>query len=82
MKGVRMDRFSFFWGADFAARTKQYAGINGISQSDVTRLALAEKIASPEVDLESASDEELIAEARRRQGPSVISPWRRTDTCG
>ena len=60
-------RFSFWWAEDLAARTKQYAAINGISQSDVIRLALAEKMADQEVDLQSASNEELISEVRRRQ---------------
>ena len=62
-------RFSFWWAEDLAARTKQYAAANGISQSDVIRWALSEKIAGHVTSLESASVEEIMSEIRRRQQP-------------
>ena len=60
-------RFNFLWTEDLAARTQRYAAINGISQSDVIRWALSEKLADHVVPLQSASNEELVDEVRRRQ---------------
>ena len=64
-----MKRTSFLWAEDLAARTQRYAATNGLSVADVIRWALTEKMADHVVALESASNEELIAEVRRRQQP-------------
>ena len=66
---MKMKRTSFFWGENLAARTQRYAAINGLSVGGVIRWALAEKMADHVVPLQSASNEELIAEVRKRQQP-------------
>ena len=64
---MKTKRTSFLWGVELADRTQRYAATNGISQSDVIRLAVTEKVADHVVPLQSASNEELVAEVRRRQ---------------
>ena len=67
-----MLKTTFMWPEDLAERTKQYAEKNGISQSDVIRLALREKMKEAAPSLTGASREEFIEEAKKRtQGVSV-----------
>lgn len=63
---MKMKRTSFLWGENLADRTQRYADANGLSVADVIRWALSEKIGD-HTELQSASNEELVAEVRRRQ---------------
>ena len=75
---MKMKRTSFLWRDELADRTQRYAAANGISQSDVIRWALSEKMAGPVTSLESASFEELLNEVERRLPPQNTSPRRPT----
>ena len=66
---MSMNRFSFLWSEDLAARTRQFAAFTGLSVTDVIRWALSEKLVDDGIPLQSASNEELVDEVRRRQRP-------------
>ena len=67
-----MIRTSFMWTEELASGTQQYAAQNGISQADVIRWALKEKIRDNRPSASSLSNQELLDELRRRQkGVSV-----------
>lgn len=59
--------FLFMWTEELASATKQYAVQNGISQADVIRWALKEKIRPHQPDASTLSNQELMDEVIRRQ---------------